>query len=257
MNKATIWLKSMVYAVYAFLYTPIAVLIIYSFNENPYTQTWQSFTFEWYKKLFNTPELQHAFINSFIIATYTTILGLLLGTLFVVYCNEKYSNVLLNLFYSILGIPEVVISVALLNFFSSLRINLGFVTLISAHVLLSLAYIIPILHTRYKEIDKRLLEAAYDLGATHTHAFLTIILPLLLPSILASGLLVFIISLDDFLIAFFCAGPSVQTLPLYIFSTIRAGTTPIINALSTMLFLFSCLCVLLFFILQKHSKKDA
>lgn len=256
MKSKVIWLKCTVYSVYAFLYIPIIVLVLYSFNKNPYTQTWQACTLEWYIKLCNTPELHSAFLNSFIIALYATIIGLIIGTLFVVYCNSKYINTLLNLFYSILGIPEIVISVALLNFFSFLHINLGFTTLISGHVLLSLAYIIPILQTRYQSIDKQLIEAAYDLGATHTHAFLTIILPLLLPSILASGLLVFIISLDDFLIAFFCAGPSVQTLPLYIFSTIRSGTTPIINALSTLLLLFSCLFIVLFFMLQKKSKKE-
>ncbi|RTL07244.1 ABC transporter permease [Candidatus Dependentiae bacterium] len=256
MKNNIMWLKSIVYSVYAFLYIPIIVLVLYSFNQNPYSQAWQSCTFEWYTKLLHTPELHYAFLNSFIIALYTTVIGLIIGTLFVVYCETQYVTRLLNLFYSILGIPEIVIAVALLNFFSFLHVNLGFVTLISGHVLLSLAYIIPILQTRYQSIDKKLIEAAYDLGATHTHAFLTIILPLLLPSILASGVLVFIISLDDFFIAFFCAGPSVQTLPLYIFATIRSGTTPIINALSTLLLLFSCLCIMLFFLLQKNSKKD-
>lgn len=256
MIKKPIWLQILVYSIYAFLYTPIVVLVAFSFNQNPYTQTWQAGTLEWYQKLFNTPELHAALFNSLIIAFYTTIIGLVVGTLFVVYCNEKHIHTLLNFFYSILGIPEIVIAVSILNFFSFLQVNLGFTTLISGHVLLSLAYIIPILQAHYQSIDKQLIEASYDLGATHTHAFLTIIFPLLLPSILASGLLVFIISLDDFLIAFFCAGPAVQTLPLYIFSMIRAGTTPIINALSTLLLLFSCLCIFLFFILQKKTEKD-
>jgi spermidine/putrescine transport system permease protein len=254
-KKAGFALTAMVALTYIFLYMPIFVLIFYSFNANPFTQHWTGFTLQWYALLFESVEIQHALFNSFIVALVTTAMSLLFGTLFVVYAHQKYSVRLLSLFYSILGIPEIVIAVSLLQFFSYLQIQLGFTTLIGGHMLLGLAYIIPILHTRFGEIDKHLVEVAYDLGATDTQVFFTILLPLLTPGIIASGFLVFILSLDDFLISFFCAGPTVQTLPLFIFSTIRSGSTPMINALSTILLLVSCVCVLIFSLLQKTQKE--
>ena len=142
--------------------------------------------------------------------------------------------------------PEIVLAVGLLSFFSFFAVPLGATTLIVGHTLLGLGYVIPILHARFIELDESLIEASYDLGATQRQTFFSIVLPLLMPALVASGLLVFIISLDDFIISFFCAGASVQTLPLYIFAVIRTGASPMINALSTIMLIFSSLFVLLF-----------
>jgi len=129
-------------------------------------------------------------------------------------------------------------------------VPLGTTTLIVGHTLLGLGYVIPILHARFVELDISLIEASYDLGATQKQTFFSIVLPLLRPALIASGLLVFIISLDDFIISFFCAGASIQTLPLYIFALIRTGASPMVNALSTILLIVSSLLVFLFSFLQ-------
>ena len=123
-------------------------------------------------------------------------------------------------------------------------------TIIAGHTLLGLGYVIPILYDRFIELDESLIEASYDLGATKRQTFFSVVLPLLAPAMIASGLLVFIISLDDFVISFFCAGASVQTLPLYIFSVIRTGASPMINALSTIMLIVSSFLVLLLSFVQ-------
>ena len=146
--------------------------------------------------------------------------------------------------------PEIVLAVGLLSLFSFFAIPLGSITLIIGHTLLGLGYVIPILHGRFVELDRSLIEASYDLGATQRQTFFAIVLPLLMPALLSSGLLVFIISLDDFIVSFFCAGASVQTLPLYIFAVIRSGSSPMINALSTIMLIFTSFFVLIFSFLQ-------
>lgn len=236
---------------YLFLYTPIFVLIMYSFNQNPFTQTWHGFTLDWYRYLFDSSEIMQALTISLFIALCTTVLSLFFSICFVLTMHEIYKKKFIKLFYFILAIPEIIIAVALLHFSGFFAIPISINTIIVGHTLLGLAYVIPIIHNRFNEIDKRLIEAAYDLGATDFQVFTTVIFPLLTPSILASALLVFIISLDDFLISFFCSGGTVQTLPLYIFSMIRAGATPAINALSTILLLISIGGLILFSTLQK------
>lgn len=235
---------------YLFLYFPIIVLIIFSLNNNAFAQDWNGFTLRWYGELFNSSEVWDALKNSLLVASVATLLSISMGALFVFFCARDYIQRFIFFFYVSLSMPEIVLAVAMLSFFSLLEIPLGLTTLIGGHTLLGLSYVVPILYTRLHEIDNRLVEAARDLGATQFQTFYTIIVPLLLPSLLASGLLVFIISLDDFIVSFFCMSASVQTLPLYIFSMIRAGATPVINALSTLLLLVSSLLVLLFSYLQ-------
>jgi len=150
------------------------------------------------------------------------------------------------MFYASLATPEIVLAVGLLSFFSIFSIPLSLTTLIAGHTLIGLGYVIPILQTRFEELDKRYMEAALDLGATQGQAFWRIMIPLMWPAITAAALLVFILSLDDFLISFFCSGGSTQTLPIYIFVMIRSGATPVVNALSTLLLVVSSLLVLLF-----------
>jgi spermidine/putrescine transport system permease protein len=130
-------------------------------------------------------------------------------------------------------------------------VPLGLTTLIVGHTLVGLGFVVPIVYNRFAEIDQRLIEASLDLGATYWQTFFKIVLPLLRPALIAAGLLVFIISLDDFLVAFFCASADSQTLSLYIFSMVRAGLSPLVNALSTFLLLVSCLFVLLFSLISQ------
>jgi spermidine/putrescine transport system permease protein len=237
-------------ALYFFLYIPIFVLIIFSFNDNAISYKWLGFTTGWYEQLFESTEIWQALKNSLFVAASAVLLSLTLGSLFVFYASRAQAQRLLILFYGSLAMPEIVLAVGLLSFFSFFSVPLGAVTLIAGHTLIGLGYVVPILYGRFLEIDVSFIEAAYDLGATQRQTFFSIILPLLRPALIASGLLVFILSLDDFIISFFCAGASVQTLPLYIFSVIRTGASPMVNALSTILLLVSSFCVLLFSFLQ-------
>lgn len=248
--RSSVLLPFFVGTVYAFLYLPIIVLIIFSLNKNPFAHEWTGFTLHWYKELFHSSEVWHVLKNSLVVAICASFLSMGMGALFVFFCTRQYLERFILFFYASLAMPEIVIAVSLLSFFSLIQVPLGLTTLIAGHTLLGLGYVIPILLTRYQEIDVRLMEAARDLGATQFQTFFTIILPLLVPAFIASGLLVFIISLDDFIISFFCMSASVQTLPLYIFAMIRAGATPMVNALSTVLLLASSLLVLLFSLVQ-------
>jgi spermidine/putrescine transport system permease protein len=241
-------------ALYFFLYLPIFVLVIFSFNDNAFTCGWSSFTTRWYYELFSSVEVWYALKNSLLIAISSVILSLTLGSSLIFFGSRDVVKRLLLLFYGSLAMPEIVLAVGLLSLFSFLTVPLGATTLIVGHTLLGLGYVIPILHARFIELDESLIEASYDLGATQRQTFFSIVLPLLMPALVASGLLVFIISLDDFIISFFCAGASVQTLPLYIFAVIRTGASPMINALSTIMLIFSSFFVLLFSFL--HIRKS-
>jgi spermidine/putrescine transport system permease protein len=240
-------------ALYLFLYIPIFVLILFSFNDNSFTCAWNSFTTHWYYDLFVSTEVWHALKNSLIVAVLAVVLSLTIGSSLIFFGSRDVVKRLLIVFYGSLAMPEIVLAAGLLSLFSFFAVPLGTMTLVVGHTLLGLGYVIPILYGRFIELDESLIEASYDLGATQRQAFFSIVLPLLTPALISSGLLVFIISLDDFIISFFCAGASVQTLPLYIFAVIRTGASPMINALSTIMLIFSSFFVLLFSFL--HIKK--
>jgi len=239
---------------YLFLYIPIIILIIFSFNSNPLSFDWIQFTTKWYMQLFTSVEVWAALKNSLIVATGSTFLSISMGSLLVFYGAHHYLSRSLPLFYASIAIPEIVLAVGLLSFFSFFMIPLGITALIAAHTLLGLGYVVPIVYTRFNELDPQMIEAAYDLGATHTQIFFTIVLPLLYPAIFASALLVFIVSLDDFVLSFFVAGGATETLPMYIFSVLRAGDeAPLVNALSIFLLLGSSMLVIIFSMLQIKS----
>jgi len=237
-------------ALYFLLYIPIFVLVIFSFNDNAITYNWLGFTTEWYVDLFSSVEVWDALGNSLFVALSSVCLSLTIGSVLIFFGSRDRVQRLLVLFYGSLAMPEIVLAVGLLSLFSFFAVPLGASTLIAGHTLLGLGYVVPILYARFSELDISLIEASYDLGATKRQTFFSVVLPLLAPAMIAAGLLVFIISLDDFIISFFCAGASMQTLPLYIFAVIRAGASPMVNALSTILLLTSSFFVLLFSFLQ-------
>lgn len=234
-----------VVSVYLFLYVPIIILILFSFNKSSLTYQWGGFSLVWYKTLFQSVEVWHALQNSLIVAGASVFLSLAMGLL-LVFNKSQWASKFMFLFYGLLAAPEIVLAVGLLGIFSLYSIPFGLTTLIAGHTLIGLGYVVPIIHARFVELEYHLTEAALDLGATQTQTFFTIILPLLSPALLASALLVFIVSLDDFIIAFFCSGATTQTLPLYIFSVIRTGATPLVNALSVLLLCVSSLIVIIF-----------
>lgn len=237
-------------AIYLFLYIPIIVLILFSFNDNEYTYQWSSFSLRWYYDFFSSVEIWDSFKNSLIVACSSVVLSITMGLLLVFYSAHTYFKKVFLLFYGNLAVPEIVLAVGMLSFFIFFGIPLGLTTLIAGHTLIALGYVVPMIHSQFMELDNRFTEASLDLGATQNQTLLKVIVPLLSPVLFSAALLVFIISLDDFIFSFFCAGASTQTLPIYIFSMIRSGASPVVNALSTVLLGVSSILVLIFSSLQ-------
>ena len=230
---------------YLFLYLPIFILILFSFNDSSVSIEWTGFSIKWYQKLFSSPEIWQALGVSLIVALSATFLSLILGTLFVISGRWLNIDILSNLFNSGIILPEIILAISVLSIFSYLKIPLGFSSLIVGHTIIGLGFVVPIVRSRFKELDPELTEASLDLGAGYIQTFLRVIFPLLTPAFVASGLLVFTLSLDDFLISFFCSSPTVQTLSVYVYSMIKTWVDPTINALSTLLLFISSILVLL------------
>ena len=241
-----IFFPSWVAATYMFLYIPILVLVVFSFNSISFPYRWESFSWQWYQELFVSADIWQAVQNSLIVGFSSVALSLVLALLFVIWCAEKKIDYLMGIFYPNLVVPEIVLAVGLLSFFVFFNIPFGLHTLIVGHTLLGLGYAIPIVHNRFHSLDPRIIEASLDLGATYKQTFFKVILPMLYPALLAAGILVFILSLDDFLIAFFCSGTASQTLSLYIFAMVRSGVSPVVNALATLMMVVSSALVIAF-----------
>ncbi len=239
---------------YLFFYTPLIILIVFSFNDNLLKYEWGGFTTKWYASLWGNTEIWHALQNSLIVACSAVVLCLAMSTLFIFYGSKSFVRRTISLFYINLSVPEIVLAVGLISLFYFFSVPLSLTTLIAAHTVLGLGYVVPIVHDRYIELDKRYVEASMDLGATSWQTFYRVVLPLLFPALLTSALLVFIISFEDFSLSFFCSGGSTVTLPLYIFAKIRSGASPVVSALSTFLLLLSSIVVLLFLSLQRRGK---
>lgn len=230
---------------YLFLYLPIIVLVVFSFNSGDFAAGWQGFSLRWYREMLGSPEILHALKASLIVATCSTLLSVVLGTSAVVASRWFRSNQLLSLFYANVLVPDIVIGIGLLCLFSTLHIPLGYKSLIVGHTVFGLGFVIPIVGARFSYIDPILTEASRDLGATQWQTIRHVVFPLLSPSFIASSLLVFTLSLDDFVISFFCAGTHIETLSVYVFNQIKNMIDPRINALSTCMLLVSSIAVML------------
>ena len=240
---------------YLFLYVPIVVLLVFSFNTESFPSPWKGFTLKWYHELFHATHLWASFLNSLIVAFCSTAISLTMGIFLLFYAAQGGRiGRFLNLFYGNLVIPETVLAVSLLGLFTLVAIPLGLTTLILAHTVLGLGFVIPIVYARFVELDYRMTEASLVLGATPIQTFFKVTLPLLRPTLIVTGLLIFIISFDDFILSYFCAGSTSQTLSLYILSMLRSGISPVVNALSAVLLILSCLLVLLFFFISHKSR---
>jgi spermidine/putrescine transport system permease protein len=227
---------------YIFMYLPIIVLTFYSFNKSRYGAEWKGFTLEWYAKLFADTRILSALRYSLMVALLAVGIAAIFGTLMAVGLskyNFRGKSLYLGVSYLPLIIPDIAIAVATLVFLAAMAIKLSLWTIVAAHIVFCLAYVGLVVSTRLADLDPHLEEAALDLGASPTEAFLQVLLPQLMPGIISGCLLAFVLSMDDFLIASFTAGSGVTTLPMEIFSRIRTGVKPDINALSVMLILAS------------------
>ncbi len=225
-----------------FMYLPILVLAFYSFNSSAYSAAWQGFTLDWYLKLFRDTRILTALQNSLTVALFAVGISAVIGTLMAVgMARYRFpgKSVYRGIAYLPLIIPDIAIAVATLVFLATVAIPLSLWTIVAAHVVFCLAYVGIVVSSRLANLDPHLEEAALDLGATPVQAFIKVLLPQLMPGIVAGCLLAFVLSMDDFLIASFTAGSGSTTLPMEVFSRIRTGVKPDINALSVVLILVS------------------
>ena len=229
--------------VLVFLYLPIAVIVVLSFNQSRFGVRWTGFTLEWYERLFHHHRVALYAENTLIVALSSTLIATVLGTLLALglYRYRFAGKGLLRLLlYVPVVVPDIVMGVALLLFFAWIREATGFfrlslLTIVLGHVTFQLAYVALVVKSRLASLDPALEEAAADLGAGGFATFRYVTLPLVWPGVLAGALLAFSLSLDDFVITFFTAGPGSTTLPLYIFGSVKRGVTPEIHALSSIL----------------------
>lgn len=228
--------------VLVFLYIPILLLIIYSFNNSRIISTWRGFTFKYYIELFQNREILLAFRNTMIIGCLTTIISTLLGIVSALALeNKKFKGIKFfsGLIFLPLVMPDILLGISLALFFSFLKIEMGMLTVLIAHISFCLSYTIIVIQSRLEGFDYSLEEAAMDLGANKWQIFYKIKFPLMLPGIVAAALLSFTLSIDDFVITFFTSGRGFNTLPVYVEGAIRRGTITTINALSTLMIVFT------------------
>jgi spermidine/putrescine transport system permease protein len=222
----------------AFFYLPIAVVVIDSFNGARFGGRFEGPTLDWYRRLLEHREIWRAVVNSLVIALGATAASVALGTTGA-FALHRYRSRLQRAHYALvytpLVVPEILIGIGLLLFFGALGLELGLGTIFLAHVTFCLSYVAMVVLGRLQDFDDAVIEAAQDLGAGWWTIAWRVLLPLLAPGILAGGLLAFTLSIDDFVISFFVAGPGSTTLPIRIYSMIKHGTPPLINALSTLL----------------------
>jgi spermidine/putrescine transport system permease protein len=233
--------------VYLFLYVPIAVLMVLSFNESGLPTAWGGASLEWYGKLFANAKIQSAAWNSIVVAISSTVIATALGTFLALGVERVGSSPAREaLLFAPMIIPDIVLAIALLSFFTLLKLTLGLHSIIIGHVVFNIAFVCAVVRARLKSFDWTLLDASRDLGAGHFATFRHVTLPLILPSVVAAALLAFTLSIDEFIIAYFTAGAgqASTTLPMQIYAMIRFGVTPEINAMATIIMLVSFVLVL-------------
>ena len=230
--------NSFIFFIFIFLYFPIIVIVTYSFNKSKISTVWTGFTLDWFTKLFEDENILIAFKNSLEIALITTAISTCIGTLGALglYRYKFKGKVMIDsLLYIPIVIPEIIMGIALLAYFSSLNMSLGILTIVLGHCTFCIPYVLIVVKSRLAGFDKSIEEAAMDLGANKAVVFKTVTLPLIYPGVVSGGMLAFALSLDDVIINFFVAGPESTTLPLKIFSMLKFGLTPEINALCTVM----------------------
>lgn len=245
--------------VLVFLFMPIFVLILFSFNTSQLNITFEGFTLKWYEELFKNTTLLLALKNTLIVAIVSTVVSTVIGTISA-YGLYKYDFPLKKfvnkLLYIPVVIPEIVLGISLLAIYTVFKLELGMMTLILAHISFSIPFVIINVRNILEQMDGNLILAANDLGASKLKTFLYITIPSLMPGILSGAELAFTLSLDDVVISYFTAGPGSNTLPLQIYSIIKTGVTPDVNALITLMLLviFIILTVSVLINLRKMKK---
>lgn len=238
MNKGKFIKNLTIVLTFIFLYAPIIILVIYSFNQSKMNVVFTGFTFDWYKRLLHNTDLLEAFRNTLIIAGVSTVVSTIIGTISALGLykyNFPMKKLVNGLIYIPIVIPEIVLGISLLSVYTITNLKLGMPSLILSHIAFSIPFVITSVRSTLNLLPKEYEEAAYDLGASKFNVFTKVTLPLIMPGVISGGTLALTLSMDDVVISYFTAGPGSNTLPLQIYSIIKTGITPDVNALSTLL----------------------
>ena len=240
--------------VFIFLYAPIAVLIVFSFNDSKLRGSWAGFTLKWYKELLDDPTILKSLYNTILIAVIATIVSTILGTIAAIGINDlkgHKKNLILDVNYLPVLNPDIVTAVSLMGLFGFMGLEFGYLTMIISHIVFCTPYVILSVLPKLKQMDKHTLEAAMDLGATPFYAIKNVVIPQIRPAIFTGALMAFTLSVDDFVISFFNTGHGVTNLSITIYSMAKKGINPSINAISALMFTF-----LLILLLIINKRKD-
>ena len=235
--------KTVLWFTLLFLFVPLFVIIIYSFNDSKGAE-FTSVSLRWYKELFlNSGALWQALFNSLIVALSSALVSTLLGTMASIGVNWykfKGKKFIQTLTYLPMVLPEVIIGISMVIFFSGIHLPLGLFTVFAAHTTFCLPFVFLMVNARLDVFDYSIIEASHDLGATERQTMLKVVVPAIFPGILSGFLMAITMSLEDFVITFFVSGPGSTTLPLYVYSMIRFGVSPVINSLSVVMIIITC-----------------
>jgi spermidine/putrescine transport system permease protein len=242
-QSAGLWIAAA--AGYAFLYVPLIIVVVYSFNNSRLNAEWVGFTLDWYDRLFHNDEMLAAAGNSLSIALTASLVSTVLGTMAGVAMYRYKLRLLPILVLTPIAIPEILMGVSLLIFFVLLNFTLGLVSVALAHIAFCIGFVAIVVRSRLAGMDESLTEAARDCGATPWNTFRYVTLPLIMPGVIAGALMAFTLSIDDFVITFFTAGAGTVTLPLQIYAMIKIAVTPEVNAVSTLLMLLTLALIII------------
>jgi len=248
--------KFYVFIIFAFLYAPIVVLIIFSFNNSKSRGHWDGLTLKWYFELFKDPQIMKTLYYTLAVGILSSIVATVFGTAAAIGIDSMTrfrKRLVMNITYLPVLNPDIVTGVSLMLLFVFTNLKLGFLSLLLAHITFNIPYVILSVLPKLKQLNKHLYEAALDLGATPFYAFKKVILPEIMPGVITGALLAFTLSLDDFVISFFTTGSGVSNLSILIYSMARRGINPKINALSTLMFVS---VLLLLIIVDRRMSKD-
>ena len=234
--------------VFFFLYAPILILMIFSFNKSRYMSKWDGFSLKWYADLFSDRDIMSALYYTLLIAVLSTIIATVIGLITAIGIhdmNKLGKGIMVNISYLPILNPDIVTGISLMMLFVFMKLELGFLTLLLAHITFNVPYVIFSILPKLRQMNKHLYEAALDLGATPFYAFRKVILPEIMPGVVTGMILAFTLSIDDFVISYFTTGAGVSNLSIIIYSMARVGIKPTINALSTILFISVLLLLLI------------
>ena len=243
MRRRPAWLWAAAIFAYAFLYVPLLIVVVYSFNDSRLNAEWVGFTLDWYRTLASDEQMLKAAGNSLMIGIVASLVSTVLGTMAGFAMHRYRLRLLPILIVAPIAIPEILMGVSLLIFFVLLNFTLGLVSVALAHIAFCIGFVAIVVRARLAGMDETLTEAARDCGATPASAFRYVTLPLIMPGVIAGALMAFTLSIDDFVITFFTAGAGTVTLPLAIYSMIKIAVTPEVNAVSTLLMLLTLLLI--------------